>query len=54
MLFSAHIDPRVIGGAPVFRGTHVPIQAMLGCVIGPLLVIARAKKLMRSWLTCPQ
>ncbi|HEY6338747.1 MAG TPA: DUF433 domain-containing protein [Candidatus Sulfotelmatobacter sp.] len=27
-------DPGVLGGTPVFRGTHVPFQALLDCLEG--------------------
>ena len=31
-------DPRVLGGAPVFKGTRVPLQALIDCLESGLSV----------------
>lgn len=28
-----NIDPEIMGGTPVFRGTRVPIQALFDCLL---------------------
>jgi uncharacterized protein (DUF433 family) len=39
-------DPAVLGGEPVFRGTRVPVQALIDC-------LAAGDSVTASWMTSP-